>query len=137
MSGYLLVRVGSTRYGVRLADVVEVAATAGFSPVPAVHRAIRGVVEVRRRLVPLVNLPALLSDVEPAAQPSDTCVLATCAGRPVALEVDEIDALVREEPEKVPPGWRLPWAAAVARHDAQLIPVLDSEVLASRLAGAQ
>ena len=137
MSGYLLVRVGSTRYGVRLTDVIEVAATAGLTPVPAVHRAVRGVVEVRQRLVPLVNLPALLSDVEPAARPSETCIVATCAGRPVALEVDEIDALVRQDPEKVPPGWRLPWAAAVARHDSQLIPVLDSDVLASRLAGAQ
>lgn len=133
MSGYLLVRTDQGRFGLRLADVIGVAVTDGLSPMPGSHRSVRGVLRVRQWLVPLVHLRALLTNTDPPALTSETCVLTRCAGRAVALEVSEVDALVREDPEPVPAGWEVPWAAGVARQGAEMIPVVDGDALAGRL----
>jgi len=133
VTGFLVVRTDRGRLGLALGDVVEVAVAEGVTQVPGRHRAVRGVVQLRGRLVPLVHLRAILTDTEPPAEISDTCVLATCAGRAVALEVDEVDTIVPDPPEPVPSGWRIPWVVGVARRRGDVIPVVDAAALAGRL----
>jgi len=117
--------------------VVEVASTSGLSLVPNATWAVRGVVAVRERLVPLVHLPALLSDAEHRlARPIPVSWPPAGAGRSRSRLTRSM-TWCGEEPEAVPPGWRLPWASGCCSLPCPVIPVLDSQVLASRLAGAQ
>ncbi len=133
-SGYLVVRTGKWRYGVPLTDVVEVAETVPVVAVPAAHRAVRGVMPFRQWHVPLIGLGALLGGEGLPAEPAESFVLTRSGDRRIALEVDDIDDLVREAPLPVPSGWQVPWAGAVARYCDELIPILDLGAVAERLA---
>jgi len=133
MSGYLLVRAGREEYGLPLEAIEQVIPAIDLLPAPATLPAVRGVVPLGGRLVPLVHLAALLTDGVPPDRPAGTAVIARIAGRPVALEVDEALHVEREAPLPVPAGWELPWALGVARRGGALIPVVDLAALGERL----
>jgi chemotaxis signal transduction protein len=133
VSGFLLVRAGGRRVGLQLAQVLEVIQLGGVHRVPVMERAVRGVVAVRGRMVPLVHLGSLLEGVAYAVNPGNVGVLVTVDGRRVCLEIEEAEVIVREAPMPVPPGETLPWAVGVARHEGGLVPLLDLSALSSRL----
>jgi len=133
MTSYLLVRSGQTRYGVPLRDVVEVLDAGEVAVVPAVHPAVRGVSAVHGRLLPRVHLEGLLRGrAGPAAAPP-TLVIADAGGRSVAFEVDDVDLATAPELLPLPATWDGPSAIGVARHDGDLVPVLDVSALIARL----
>jgi chemotaxis signal transduction protein len=135
-SGYLLVRVGSRRVGLQLRDVLEVVALGEVHPVPAVEPAVRGVIAVQGRMVPLVHLGALLDGIYQAPLPGDVGVMVEVEGRRLCLEVQEAELLMREPALPVPPGEAMPWAVGVARHSDGIVPLLDLAALSSRLTEA-
>lgn len=132
----LLVRAGDARYGLPLDGVERLVPTTAPLPAPGVP-AVRGVVDVGDRLVPLVSLPAVLSGGTPPPNVPDAAVLVRVGARRVALEVDEAIGVVGDAPDPVPAGWDLPWALGVAHDGAKLIPIVDLGVVAARLAGDQ
>gem|GEM_PF-427301 len=133
MTAYLLVRSGRGRYGVPLADVVEVADVDEVVRVPGAHPALRGVSPVRGRLLPRVHLDGLLrGQAGPPERPS-TVIVAGPAERRVAFEVDEVDLETHGEVLPVPPEWEGPSAVGVARHEGGMVPVLDVRALVARL----
>jgi chemotaxis signal transduction protein len=134
-AGYLLVRAAGEPLGLPLGHVLEVADLGDVLEVPRTHPAVRGLTPQRGRLVPLVHLGALLAGRAAPAERGRTAVLVRVAGRQVAFEVDDADAVVREGPLPVPAGNDLPWAAGVARqHGGGLVPVLDLDALEERIA---
>jgi chemotaxis signal transduction protein len=133
VSGFLLVRAGSRRVGLQLAQVLEVVQLGEVHPVPVMERAVRGVVAVHGRMVPLVHLGCLLEGAEYPATPGNVGVIVTVDGRRVCLEIEEAEIIVQERPLPVPPGETLPWAVGVARHAEGLVPLLDLSALSSRL----
>lgn len=129
----LVVRVGTQRLGLPMTAVVEVTAPGRIQPVPGHSPALRGVIEVRGRLVSLFHLGALLGGGAPPAAVGDTVVLAQVDGRWAALEVDEADAA----PKGVPlPSEGHPalaaWASGAVRDQRGWIPVLNLGLLAER-----
>ena len=132
-SGFLLVRAGSRRVGLPLAHVIEVTQLGPVHPVPAVEAAVRGVVAVHGRMVPVVHLGSLLDGVGYPSEPGTVAVVVAVDGRRVCLEIEEAEILLRETTLPVPPGETLPWAVGVARHPDGLVPVLDLTALSSRL----
>jgi chemotaxis signal transduction protein len=132
-TGYLLVRAGSRRVGLQLSDVLEVIALGDVHPVPTVEPAVRGIVAVQGRMVPLVHLGALLEGVYQPPLPGDVGVVVAVEGRRLCLEVQEAELLVREPALPMPPGEAMPWAVGVARHSDGLVPLLDLTALSSRL----
>lgn len=132
-TGFLLVRTGSRRVGLQLADVLEVVALGDVHPVPVVEPAVRGVVAVQGRMVPLVHLGALLDGADQSLVPGGVGVVVTLEGRRLCLEVQEAELLVREPALPMPPGEALPWAVGVARYSDGLVPLLDLTALSSRL----
>lgn len=138
MKGYLLVRAAGKFYGLPVARVLEVGDSADVLTVPRRLPAVRGLTPLRGRLVPLIHLGAFLTGGEapPAAGGARTVVLVEMGPRrtQVALEVDDADAVVREEPLPVPRGQTLPWAAGVAEQQGGLVPILDLDALADRIA---
>jgi chemotaxis signal transduction protein len=132
-SGFLLVRAGSRCVGLELSHVIGVAQLGEVRPVPVVEPAVRGLVALHGRMVPLVHLASLLQGTTYPAQVGTTGVVVVVEGRRVCLEVEEAEILLREPALPVPPGETLPWAIGVARHDGELVPLLDLSALSSRL----
>jgi chemotaxis signal transduction protein len=133
MKGYLLVRAEGLPYGFRVADVDQVMDLGEVYPAPGVVEAVRGLTFVSGRLVPLVHLVALLMQDVPPAERRGTGVVTRCGDRTVVFEVDDVDTVVADDPLPAPEGWQVPWASGVAA-GSRLIPVLDVNVLAERLA---
>jgi chemotaxis signal transduction protein len=137
VKGYLLVRAGGQPYGLPVARVLEVGDATEVLSIPRKLRSMRGLTPLRGRLVPLVHLAAFLSggEVPGAEGPAvRTVVLVELgAGKQVAFEVDDVDAVVREQPLPVPRGQALPWAAGVAEQPGGLVPILDLDALGDRI----
>jgi chemotaxis signal transduction protein len=138
VKGYLLVRSAGKAYGLPVGRVLEVGDTTEVLSVPRKLPAVRGLTPLRGRLVPLVHLAAFLtgSDAPPAvANAVRTVVLVElgASGKQVAFEVDDADAVVREQPLPVPRGQTLPWASGVAEQEGGLVPILDLDALGDRI----
>ncbi len=133
MKGYLRVRAAGTHYGLRVDQVLEVVDGFELRRVPAAHESVRGVTPLRGRLVPLVQLAALLGNRPAPPALGGTAVLARCSGSLVAFEVDDAEEVITESPLPVPEGWRLPWASGVGRYRGNFIAIIDLEILAGRL----
>lgn len=131
-AGHLLVRAGTRLVGLPLDQVVEVLDPGASFPVPASEPAVRGVAVVRGRIVPLVHLGALLDGAACPVERADTGVLVELGGRRLCLEVEEAESVLYDPGLAVPPGTALPWAAAVARTDRGLVPLLDLVALGAR-----
>lgn len=137
MKGYLLVRAAGKSYGLPVGRVLEVGDTTEVLTIPRKLPAMRGLTPLRGRLVPLVHLGAFLTGGEapPASGAARTVVLVElgASGKQVAFEVDDADAVVREQPLPVPRGQTLPWAAGVAEQEGGLVPILDLDALGDRI----
>lgn len=131
--GYLLVRVEGKSYGLPVLRVLEVGDLGEVLDVPRALPAVRGLTPMRGRLVPLIHLGALLGDRPPPAERGRAAVLVELGRRYVAFEVDDADAVVREEALPVPRGEYLPWAAGVAQQRGALVPILDLDALGERI----
>ncbi|MBA3444593.1 MAG: chemotaxis protein CheW [Gemmatimonadales bacterium] len=130
--GFLLVRTGNRRVGLELAHVIEVMQLGTVHPVPSREPAVRGVADVRGRIMPVLHLGALLDAGAAPAPAGDLVVVVTVDGRRVCLEIDDVEVVVREPALPIPPGSTLPWAIGVARHPEGLVPLLDLTALGSR-----
>lgn len=139
MKGYLLVRSEGKAYGLPVGRVLEVGDATEVLAIPRKLPAVRGLTPLRGRLVPLIHLGAFLAGREAPALPesgSRTIVLVQLGvggDRQVAFEVDDADAVVREQPLPVPRGQSLPWAAGVAERESGLVPILDLDALGDRI----
>ena len=135
MIGYLLVRAEGRAYGLPVGRVLEVSDAGRVLDVPRSLPAVRGLTQLRGRLVPLIHLGAFLGGRTAPPEPGRTVVLVELrsGGRQVAFEVDDADAVVREQAMPVPRGQSLPWAVGVAEQDGALVPILDLEALGDRI----
>src|SRR6266704_6717303 len=136
MKGYLLVRAEGKAYGFPVNRVLEVGDATEVLSIPRKLPAVRGLTPLRGRLVPLIHLGAFLSGrPAPAVEGVLTIVLVELAGKQVAFEVDDVDAVVREQPLPVPRGQTLPWAVGVAEQGEGegLVPILDLDALGDRI----
>jgi chemotaxis signal transduction protein len=131
--GCLLVRAGTERVGLVLTDVIGVMQLGEVRSVPVMEPAVRGLVAMHGRMVPLVHLASLLQGVALPSRAGTVGVMVEIGGKRVCLEVEEAEILLRESALPVPPGEALPWALGVARHGAELVPILDLSALSSRL----
>jgi chemotaxis signal transduction protein len=143
VKGYLLVRSEGKAYGLPVGRVLEVGDATEVLQIPRRLPAVRGLTPLRGRLVPLIHLGALLTGREAPQAVEGVCTIVLVelgasgvgGGRQVAFEVDDADAVVREQPLPVPRGQTLPWAAGVAQHSGEegLVPILDLDALSDRI----
>ncbi|HET7040334.1 MAG TPA: chemotaxis protein CheW, partial [Gemmatimonadales bacterium] len=125
MNAWLLVRSSGRAFAVPM-ETVELVCEVG-TPVPAPARAaaVRGVVPVAGRLVPLAHLGALVLDQAPPAAQGTVGIVVRDGGRRLVFEVDEAPGLERGPVEPLPTAWRGGWAAAAVRGADGLVPLLD------------
>jgi purine-binding chemotaxis protein CheW len=129
---FLIVRVGAERYGLPLADVREVLDLVPPRPVPSRSRALRGLMPLREHFVSLVHLGALIAQGGAPAMLAETAAIVMVGGAKVALEVDDVEAVVDRSATFVGPAPE-PWASGIWRVGAELVTVLDLGVLGERI----
>jgi chemotaxis signal transduction protein len=113
--------------------VVEVLQPGTAHPVPSREPAVRGIASVRGRILPVVHLGALLDGTACPAVRGETGVVVELDGRRLCLEVEDAEEVLLGAGLSVPDGSTLPWAAAVARYQGRLVPLLDLDALGARI----
>ncbi len=128
---FLLVRAGGRKVGLAVEAVVEVREPDELGAIPSLEPALRGVTALRGKLMPVLNLGALLGG-EPG--PGRVVVVTDLGGRRVGLEVDDADVVVGAGVPLLHADETLPWARAIAvLPDQVYVPLLDLGALSARL----
>lgn len=132
----MLFRLEKDRYALPLASIREVVvAPEAWTRVPRSPPALRGVMNLRGRVVPVIDLRVLL-DVAPGGTAPERVVLLDRGRRELGLLISDVDGI--ESLEKVgPPAPRASLAVkGLARVGAMPITVLDPDALDATVARA-
>jgi chemotaxis signal transduction protein len=130
---FLRVRSGARHYGLPLEHLAEVLEADAAFPVPAAQPALRGLMRVRDRLLPLVHLAAFVDGEAAPAAVGEVVVLIRAGERELCVEVDDAETVVSGELVGGRGDARAAWAIGVVRDGAGLVPVLDVPGLVARL----
>jgi purine-binding chemotaxis protein CheW len=106
----VIFELGAQRYALPAADVEELLRAATIVAVPDAPTIVEGAIDVRGRVVPVLDVRRRFGLAPKPLEPSDHLVLATTPARTVAIRVDRAVDLVRidagqiEDPSGVTPG---------------------------------
>lgn len=99
--------VGKMEYALPADEVVQLESYTGATPVPGTHPFVVGIVQVRGRVVPVIDLRARFR-LPPIPATLDTrIVVAEAHGRRVALVVDSAREVIKVAPEQFKPPPRV------------------------------
>lgn len=124
-------RLARETYALPVAHVREIVRVESITRVPGGPREIRGVTNVRGRVIPVVDLRARLGLPAAGRAPRHDLLVAEAKGRPIGLLVDgvrtveRIDLLAVEPPPKEVKTQRSEFVQGVLRRDAGLTLLLD------------
>jgi purine-binding chemotaxis protein CheW len=128
----LVLGVGSELYGIHLGSVQEIQILRGLAPVPGTPKFWAGLINLRGRLVPALDLPAYLGLPVATDQAFTKIVVVAQADLIVALLVHEVKGVRRLPKDAIQPSVknsRQSGAEVVTGITADLISVLDLNVL--------
>lgn len=126
----LVLAVGAERYGVELRWVQEIQPLTGLTAVPGTPAFWAGVVNLRGRLYPVLDLRRYLAPPDAADAGKGRMVLVAAAGLSVALAVDEVHEVRPVPLSAIRPGLAGGTTRSVIRGvTADLLSVLDLEAL--------
>jgi len=125
--------VAGRRYGLAAADVQELLRAVLPAPLPGAPAAIEGVIDLRGRAVPVLDVRRRFGLPARDVEPTDHLIVARAAGRLVALRVDRVTDLVRLGPDDIEAAAGLApgeaGVASVARLADGLVLVADLHAL--------
>jgi purine-binding chemotaxis protein CheW len=132
---HVIFRVEKERYGLPLAAVKEVVVPPErFTRVPRAPAAVTGVMNLRGRVVTVVELRQLLG-LPDGLTPPGRVVLLERGRRDIGLLVTDVDGIEAVERVSPAPGKAVPAVRGVARLKGQAVTVLDPEGLDSAVVG--
>lgn len=114
MAAFVLFTAASQTFALPASCALQVLRMAAPTPVPDAPPHLRGVLDVRGALVPVVDVAARLGAPPRTPRPEDQLLLAQEGGRRVALQVERV-LEVREVPDEAVephPPWTAPSSAA-------------------------
>ena len=134
--------VGGRRYGLPAADVREIVRAAALTPLPRAPAIVEGILNLRGRIVPVLDIRARFRLPPRPIQPSDHLIIAlgSAGERAVAIRVDRATDLVRLSAEDVEdargavPGAE--YVAWVAKFPNDLVLIHDLRTFLSRAESA-
>jgi purine-binding chemotaxis protein CheW len=88
-------RVGSDRYAIHVSRVLEVARPAALTRVPAAPEHVRGLMNLRGRILPVLELSTRLGLPPATETPASRIVVAEQEGRRIGLWIDEALGVLR------------------------------------------
>ncbi|MBI5547788.1 MAG: purine-binding chemotaxis protein CheW [Deltaproteobacteria bacterium] len=130
---HVVFRIGSERYGLPLATVREVVTPTMTSQVPRAPAAIRGIMNLRGRVVTVVDLAALLQIPAGSAPDGGKVVILNRGRRDLGLLVTGVDGIHTLDDVATAPGESLPSVHGVARHANGAVTVLDDDGLEKQI----
>jgi len=125
----LVFEVGSQKYALPTADVRELVRAVAITPLPGAPAVIEGVVDVRGRVLPVLDVRARFRLPAKALDPSDHFIVASAGSRGVILRVDRathlalVDEASVQSPRMLGPGGA--YLAGVARLEDGLVLIHD------------
>lgn len=135
---YVSFRVGEGAYGVEISRVKEIIAAGEITRVPETPPFVRGVINLRGRVIPVISLRSLFDLGEGELSAGTRIVVAELGEISVGLEVDSVLEVTRLAPEQVEPpspliaGRRGGYIKGVAKLKESLLVLLDLDWLLSR-----
>jgi purine-binding chemotaxis protein CheW len=105
---YLTFRLGAGSYGISVLKVQEIIRLAATTAVPGLPPHLRGVINLRGRIVPIIDLRARFA-MPAQADGARTCIIvvqlrtATCGLAPMGLVVDAVDEVLAIGRDEVTP----------------------------------
>jgi purine-binding chemotaxis protein CheW len=132
---HVIFRVEKERYGLPLAAVKEVVVPPErFTRVPRAPAAVKGVMNLRGRVVTVVELRQLLG-LPDGPTPQGRVVLLERGRKDLGLLVTDVDGIEAVERVSSAPGKAIPAVRGVARLKGLAVTVLDPEGLDSAVVG--
>lgn len=133
MIGWLLVRAAERALGLPVLQLVAVIDPGEVTPLPSREPSVRGLVDVAGQLMPVLDLGALVAARPLSLERSTTAVIVRCGHRQLCLEVDSAEAVLYGEPVPLPSSRSVPWARSLLKYEERLIPLVDVDLLSTRL----
>lgn len=131
-SAYVIFRLGDEEFGLPVDAVSGIIRYEPATPVPRAPEVVLGVINLRGRVVPIVDLRRRFRDESFVPQPSSRIIVAEGEAGPVGIAVDaanEVTTIEDDELRPVPEGVLAPETArafkAVVERDDKLIILLD------------
>lgn len=145
MASYVIFRLGDEEYGLPVEGVSGIIRYEPSTPVPRAPEAVLGVINLRGRVIPVVDLRLRFSGVPFEPGPYSRIVISEGAAGPVGIAVDsasEVASFPVEDLRPVPDGvlaqeTARAFTGVVQRGDAELIILLDLEQAVPRSQYAQ
>ena len=135
----LVFLLDSEEYGVDILRVQEIRSYEKVTPVPGAPPHLKGVVNLRGAVVPIIDLRVRFGRAEPRYDELTVVVVLQVGGRTVGMVVDGVADVVRLQPDEVQPAPALgaliggSFLLEVAMMDDRMILLVDLEkVLATR-----
>lgn len=128
---HVVFRVAAADYIIPAAEVLRMESFEGATPVPGGPPYLAGIVQVRGRFVPVIDLRARFGLPAAPLTPDSRIVVGQSGDRPVALLVDSAREVLRLSPEqlKPPPPMVVEqcagYVSAVARVGERLVMLID------------
>ena len=126
---HVVFRIGSERYGLPLATVREVVPPASMSLVPRAPEAVKGIMNLRGRVVTIVELGVLLGLKPNGATPNCKVVILDRGRRDLGLLVSEVEGIHALDEVIAAPGEISLSVRGVARHAQGAVTILDADGL--------
>jgi purine-binding chemotaxis protein CheW len=129
--------LGSEEYGVDILKVQEIRGYDKVTPIPSAPAYLKGIVNLRGVIVPLVDMRVRFGLAEPRYDSTTVVVILRVAGRIIGLVVDAVSDVVHLAPNDVKEAPTLgavvdsSFIAGLATRDDRMILLLDIEKLLS------
>jgi len=131
-------RVGRETYAVPIAMVREIVRALEITPVPDAPAHVEGVVNLRGRIIPVIDLRKRFREAEIVAGKKNRILVVEAAGRVAGLLVDAASEVLKiprsaiEPPPEVLQQEGLDYITGMGKRDGRLIVLVDLEKLMER-----
>jgi purine-binding chemotaxis protein CheW len=123
----LIIQLGATTYGVPVDTIESIIADDGRTEITGAPGHVLGIIDVRGRLLPLVDLSVLLGG--PRCEPDGKVLIAPGHKSAVGFKVDAVSEVAMIEPadiEERPLALNMvSWVSGVIRNGGQVVAILD------------
>ena len=134
---FLTFTIGAEEYGIEILKVQEIKGYSAITPIPSAPHYVRGVINLRGTIVPVVDLRARFGMAEEAYTKFTVIIVVNLGRRVVGLVVDAVsDVLNVGEHEVEPPpplgvGVESTFMTGLAKMGERLVLLLDIERIAN------
>lgn len=131
---YLVFRLGDHQFGLEILAVREIVRATPATPIPNVPPVVRGVMNLRGRIVPVIEMASLLGLPGRGDGPK-SCYVVLDGVDLVGLAVDRVNQVLRISTNDIDPAEtlatciRATYVQGIARYDDEVLILLDAEAV--------